>query len=213
MRIIRRGGHHEASPSFSVLGHPQALCSRALWLFRVWRYSGCMVSWCSTTQSISVFSRITRSSLGVSLLISRLPSHSSGVLCGIVSLFFLQFLLEEASPQLQFLTVVDFLWRYRGLFPVAPVLCSTSPVFSRWFAVLGTLMTCPLLVTTGCLELDSVVLQSFRSCMTKLLRPFWPCTSSGFSCLCVFRSFLFIVIESALVAWCYQVLSVLQYII
>ena len=57
----------------------------------------------------SVFSRITRSSLCVSLLISRLPSHSSGVLCGCLSLFFLQFLLEEASPLLQFFTVVDFL--------------------------------------------------------------------------------------------------------
>ena len=90
-------------------GHPQALCSRDLWLIRVWRYSGCLVSWCSTTQRISVFSRITRSSLCVSPLFSRLPSHSSGVLCGIVSLFFLQFLLEEASPQLQFFTVVDFL--------------------------------------------------------------------------------------------------------
>ena len=28
-------------------------------------------------------------------------------------------------------------------------MCSTSPVFPRWFAVLDTLTTCPLLVTTG----------------------------------------------------------------
>ena len=49
----------------------------------------------TTKQSISVCSRITRSAPCVSPHISRLPSHSSGVLSGIVSIFFPQFMLSE----------------------------------------------------------------------------------------------------------------------
>ena len=46
---------------------------------------------------------------------------------------------------------------------------STSPVmqavqFPRWFAVLGHADDMPVVVNNRCLELDSVVLQRFRSC-------------------------------------------------
>ena len=54
----------------------------------------------TTKQSISVSSRITNSAPCVSPHISRLPSHSPGVLCEFVSLFFLQFMLKRPSGPL-----------------------------------------------------------------------------------------------------------------
>ena len=90
-------------------GRPRALCVRVLWLIRVWRYSGCMVAWCfQQAEYLVLFKNYGFGAMCLSN-ISRLPSHSSGVLCGVVSLFFLQFLLEKASPHLQFFTVVDLL--------------------------------------------------------------------------------------------------------
>ena len=86
-----------------------------------------------------------------------------------------------AFPQLQFITVVDFLLRCRGLFPwsccsadhrVSPSCsgtCGRRPCYagravSQWFAVLGHADDMPVVVNNRCLELDSVELQSFRSC-------------------------------------------------
>ena len=60
------------------------------------------------------------------------------------------------------------------------------PCFSQVVCSLGHADDMPVVGNNRCLELDSVVLQSFRSCMTRLLRPFWPWTFSVFSCSCVF---------------------------
>ena len=85
-----------------------------------------------------------------------------------------------AFPQLQFITVVDFLLRYRGLLPwsccsadhrvspVAQVHVVDVPVMQavqlpRWFAVLGHADDMPVVVNNRCLELDSVELQRFRA--------------------------------------------------
>ena len=41
--------------------------------------------------------------------------------------------------------------------------------FPRWFAVLGHADGMPVVVNNRCLELDSVVLQRFRSCSSLIL--------------------------------------------
>ena len=260
----------EASPSFSDLGHPQALCSRVLWLIRVWRFSGCLVSWCSTTQRISVFSRITRSSLCVSLLISRLPSHSSGVFVWDRVPLLPSVLAGRGVSAVAVLHGRRFPVTVQRPIPSCSGTVFDVPCFPRWFAVLDTLTTCPLLVTTGVwswtvsycrvsavavlwwsvpspslqvqvpmvltVQMNNVAVLGqivlARRCTTPgavyvivlyhlLLETHDGASPAllamdvfGFLCSCVFRSFLLVVIEGALVAWCYQAfLLVLQYII
>ena len=95
----------------------------------------------TTKQSISVCSRITRSAPGVSPHISRLPSHSSGVLCGIVSLFFLQFMLEKA-----FRTLAHFVG---NLFFGSSMWSALCPCGAPcWFFLDGRCPCCA--VATGC---------------------------------------------------------------
>ena len=95
----------------------------------------------TTKQSISVCSRITRSAPCVSPHISRLPSHSSGVLSGIVSLFFLQFMLEKA-----FRTLAHFVGNLFFGGSMWSALCPCGA--PSWFFLGGRCPCCA--VATGC---------------------------------------------------------------
>ena len=108
----------------------------------------------SNKQSVSFF--VKYYGFGAMCLsnMSRLPSHSSGFLCEVVSFFFLQFLLEKrirscSSSRLS-------IYYYVTEAPVMQEMQFSQVVLQ----VLNTLATCPLLVTT-IFELDSVVLQRF----------------------------------------------------
>ena len=92
-----------------------------------------------------------------------------------------------AFPQLQFITVVDFLLRYRGLFPwsccsadhrvspVAPVHVVDVPRYAGCAFSLGglqflnTLTTCPLLLATGAWSWTVSNCRGFRSCSSLMV--------------------------------------------
>ena len=95
----------------------------------------------TTKQSISVCSRITRSAPCVSPHISRLPSHSAGVLSGIVSFFFLQFMLEKA-----FRTLAHFVGNLFFGGSMWSALCPCGA--PSWFFLDGRCPCCA--VATGC---------------------------------------------------------------